>query len=306
MFKPIVQFYQHQMSRAERLIIWLIGIIVATAFFYIGVNRLLTHYPGNFYVPMTWLIVLPFMLAITVVSIYAKDITPRLAFFTRSYGFYYFILISFGLLATGVQYTPFPTIDHFLVACDNALHFSTPALIDWVAAHHRLRIFLIYMYDALTVEMFLIPLFASLWRNHWPLDRFFISICVAFLVATTIYYFFPTMAPVSMFHDQHFLKEEYYTSTKFYEVHHYLRIRFHDPSLIAFPSMHVVWAILLAAIAYKRAWLFYPLAIVNTLVVLSTLLLGWHYLMDALAGILIAAASLYFAEYLRRQYRLYN
>ena len=62
--------------------------------------------------------------------------------------------------------------------------------------------------------------------------------------------------------------------------------------LITFPSFHTTWAILLALAFRHRTRLFAASVFLNTLVVISTLTTGWHYLSDVLGGILVSAIVL--------------
>ena len=59
--------------------------------------------------------------------------------------------------------------------------------------------------------------------------------------------------------------------------------------LIAFPSFHAIWAVLLAAAFYRRGWIFWPIAALNLLVIASTITTGMHYFTDVLAGLAISA-----------------
>jgi membrane-associated phospholipid phosphatase len=54
--------------------------------------------------------------------------------------------------------------------------------------------------------------------------------------------------------------------------------------IVAFPSFHVVWAILL-----MLAMPSYPLVLLNLLVIVSTVTTGGHYLIDLVGGALICA-----------------
>jgi membrane-associated phospholipid phosphatase len=74
----------------------------------------------------------------------------------------------------------------------------------------------------------------------------------------------------------------------------------------AFPSLHLAWAVWTAVVAYRlvrsttlrRLWLCYPM--ITAVVVVVT---GNHYLLDVLAGILIALATLMIAHRIPRRRR---
>jgi len=275
-------------------IVW---VLIGTNFFFASLfcilNAFFTHYHGNFYIPMLWIGLLPLMLALYVFSNAVREHSPKMTFFTRNYTLYIFILLSFAALATGVQYTPFPTIDLNLVKIDAFLGFSTPGVVNWTMSHPTIKVIFEYCYDALDIELFVAPMIIVWLGEKETVQHFFVMICLGFLMACLIYYFLPTAAPVSVFKNVSFLPQEHFTSTKYFEIHHYLPLTVHDSSLIAFPSMHVVWAMALLYLVHRHFWLFYPLLILNSLVILATMFLGWHYLTDVIAGMLVMAISAY-------------
>ena len=62
--------------------------------------------------------------------------------------------------------------------------------------------------------------------------------------------------------------------------------------LIAFPSWHVILAVISAYTLGNFRYLALPAAGWAILVVLSTLSTGWHYAVDVIAGVLVAGAAL--------------
>jgi membrane-associated phospholipid phosphatase len=62
--------------------------------------------------------------------------------------------------------------------------------------------------------------------------------------------------------------------------------------VVCFPSFHVIWAILGANALWCFKPLRIPVAILSTLIILSTMTSGWHYFVDVLAGLLVAAAAI--------------
>jgi membrane-associated phospholipid phosphatase len=61
--------------------------------------------------------------------------------------------------------------------------------------------------------------------------------------------------------------------------------------LIACPSFHTILAILAALALRSVPYLRWPAAALASLIVVSTVTTGWHYVSDVLAGVLVAAAS---------------
>jgi membrane-associated phospholipid phosphatase len=63
-----------------------------------------------------------------------------------------------------------------------------------------------------------------------------------------------------------------------------------DP-LIAFPSWHAILAVLSAITLARIRWLAAPAIVWGALVVASTVTTGWHYAIDTLAGVAVAALA---------------
>jgi membrane-associated phospholipid phosphatase len=59
-----------------------------------------------------------------------------------------------------------------------------------------------------------------------------------------------------------------------------------------------MWAILCARALWGFKPLRIPLAALSGMIILSTMTTGWHYFSDVLAGVLLAAVSIYFADLL--------
>lgn len=263
-----------------------------------AINAHYTHFVGNFYIPQLWLWLSPILLGLYFFALFANAHAPRMANFTQSYTLYLFLLMSFAALATGVQYTPFQTIDHVLVYFDDFFDFSTPTLVEWTNQHLIIRAILNYAYDLLDIQVFFVPLLVSWLVRENILRQFFVMTGLGFLISCLVYYAFPTAAPSSVFTHIKFLPRVHLTAIKYYQIHHYLPLTVHDTSMIAFPSMHVVWAVAILYLVRHWWWLFVPLLIINTTVILATMLLGWHYLADVIAALAVMWLSIYAAQQL--------
>jgi hypothetical protein len=247
---------------------------------------------------MFWVKISPIMLAALLFSLFAKKHSPKAALFTWTYSAYFFITVAWAVLMTGIQYTPFAPIDHGLAHLDAVLGFSTPAVVNWVVAHSVIHHVLETAYNFLVLQMFVMPLVVALIMGRRAVNHLFLGMLITLLAGAFIYYFWPTMAPSGVFHHTHFTANQLATSQKFYQVHHHLPMTHFAFScgMIAFPSFHVIWSVLFAMAFRGRKSVFYPLLTLNTIVIFSTFLLGWHYLIDAFAGVVIALAAVYAAD----------
>lgn len=295
-------FYNQRVNSDTKLVYGLAAFIALLGVTFILINATTTQYSGFFYLPMRWVVLAPFVLAVTLIGMYARETSPRIAYFTTAYGTYFFILIAFSILVSGIQYTPFTPIDSVLVKWDQSLGFSTSALMQWTAMHPIIKRILEAAYEFLDIEMLLVPLILGLFKNRQTVNRFFVTLLVAFFIGTTIYYFFPTMSPVAMFNNPYFLPGEHTTYQKYFQIHHYLAVTSGAGGMIAFPSFHVAWSIILSYALRNKKWIFIPISLINVIVILSTLFLGWHYLIDVFGGIGVATISILIMHLLYRQY----
>lgn len=273
------------------------ALLVIQSFVGIGLillNHWTYNYPGIWYLKPNWLLVAPLILALNIFSLYVRNQSPRVSQVIFFLTLYYLIVLSCTLMGTGIQFTPFSPIDLWLVKMDHFLGIDTPAIIAWTANHPTIKAVLNTAYFSLNIQLFSLPFALILLEDYARVYRYLKAMLLTFLIGALCYYFFPTTAPVSVFHSTYFSNFEQATYLKFYQIHHYLAPTTDQGGMVAFPSFHVVWAVLLTHLVWKQRWLFYPVLLLNSLVILSTVLLGWHYFMDVVGGILLAFLALIF------------
>jgi membrane-associated phospholipid phosphatase len=67
--------------------------------------------------------------------------------------------------------------------------------------------------------------------------------------------------------------------------------------VVCFPSFHAIWAVLCGyAFSGFRRYIRIPVYVLAALMFLSTVTTGWHYVIDVLAGLLVAVVSLLIAR----------
>ena len=203
------------------------------------------------------------------------------------------------LYCSSAQYTSFGRIDGWLNHLDGYFHFHTQAIMNYTYGHAELKKFLLMAYKDVLLIMLVSPLLLAALCERRNLDILFVTAIVAMIIGDNIYYFFPSIGPVSVIKDHHFLKLQHDLVARFFQLHHHKAVTASGAGgLIAFPSFHVIWAVTLLYVFRNRKLLFYPLLIVNSIAIAATLFLGWHYLVDVLAGFIVAALSLTIACYL--------
>jgi membrane-associated phospholipid phosphatase len=264
-----------------------------TAAVLLAVNAAFFHYTGISYFPREswWLAFVALDLA--VFGHLVRGRSPYASFAAASLGFYALTAAVMGVLTTGIQYSPFPRIDPVLARWDAALGWDTVAVLRWVASRPSLRMFLNLCYNTTEVQLVLAPCVAVLARDRTRLRVFLYGVVYSSIAGSLIYYFFPSSGPAGVFQSPDFLPVQRLTHLKFEQVHNFQPVTTLLGGLIAFPSFHVAWSVLATYAALPRRGIFWALAALNALVISSTVLLGWHYLVDVPAGILLAAVCLW-------------
>jgi membrane-associated phospholipid phosphatase len=298
-----IKAYYNQYFRAEDKII-LVSLLIAASLGlgFIISNALGAKYAGNQFVSWGYYIGFPIMSGLFLLSLYARELSPRMSLITWTYTIYFFQALCIGTLVYGIQLTPFHPIDPLLVKIDQIMGFNQTQLLDFTYQHHHFATFLNQCYGFMTFELAAIPLVLAIMMQKRAINVLFLTMMFTFIVGTLIYYFFPTTAPASMFSNVNFATEQHDTFRKFYEIHHHLPITTNLGGLIAFPSFHVVWAVLFAYAFKDKKYLLVPMTVLNSFIILSTVMLGWHYLIDVFAGIAIAVAAIQAAEWVYRKY----
>ncbi|MDP1615421.1 MAG: phosphatase PAP2 family protein [Methylococcales bacterium] len=267
------------------------------------INALIYRYPGNPYLEIAPAFVIGLVqLALIAHGFYIywgaeaqtvrliREVLKWLLFFT-----FYFGGITF------LQFTPFPVIDHYLVWIDSLLHVDVGNIVTQMHAYPGLWHFFNKIYYSLDIEIVLAPLLVIIFRRYIFLREYYAYLLISTAIGVGIYYFFPTVAPASMFSSPYFTPEQHATGIKFNEIHHYIVPSTAEGGMISFPSFHVIWAWFSMYLLRWFRWLFIVLFCFNTLLVLSCVLLGWHYLIDIFGSVAVIALTHWiYAQYVAK------
>jgi membrane-associated phospholipid phosphatase len=209
----------------------------------------------------------------------------------------YLTFAAIAMLTSAVQLTPFAPIDTYLISLDKALHINLVKLMAWTAKYPIFRDLLARTYDSLPWQMAILPIVLAVFGQFTKLKEYYCLLLISAIIGFSFYYFFPTTAPATNLSSPYFIKEQYDTGLKFKEIHHHISPTTVEGGMIALPSFHVIWAWLCLYLA--RCWL--PLVIVlaplNVLLILSCVLLGWHYFVDVLGAVFVLFLSHLIYEY---------
>ncbi len=214
--------------------------------------------------------------------------------------FFFFIMGTIAFATNSVQYTPFPLVDEKIIKCHGILAQWLPTLFSLTKTYPTLEKILNWSYVSLDYQMAFLPLLMISTKQYQVLYQYYKYLLLTLILGFLCYYFFPTIAPASVFKLPCFTQSQYATGIKFIEIHTHLKPSTLEGGLIALPSFHVIWAVLCVGLVRNIPVLFYPLLINNFFLIAACVLLGWHYPLDVVASFFLLWLSFSLSRWLSK------
>ena len=232
---------------------------------------------------------------------------PKLVFMLGAVAQVILVTAIVGPLSYVVGSFNWPLQDRALSAVDYAMGFDSKAVILFVNDHPALSGALNLGYNMIKWPLLVIPIVLAKTLRFVRLQQFVMSLSVAMLITIVISVFVPAignhqtsgltasdvpnvnlLAFLGPQHDIPALREGLLRHLELFKL----------AGIVTFPSFHAASAVLFTwALSPVRG--FGPVALVlNALMIASTPVIGAHYLIDVIAGIALAAASIAFAKWL--------
>jgi membrane-associated phospholipid phosphatase len=219
-------------------------------------------------------------------TIFAEAVlaTLLLALFTNIVGAAQYPAVALG----------FPAVDRWLAASDAALGIHVPTLTAWTGWHPIFARVLVLAYFSL-LPQFVLPIVVlgmfyrdrkGMWEYifHFHFCLAVALLCVALMPATVpiAYYRFESLIDQTRFLNHYTgLRSGTFTELQMNEIE----------GMISFPSFHVAGGLMVTwAFGGHRRW-FAALAMLNTLMIASTVLTGVHYAIDVVGAVVLFAGS---------------
>lgn len=273
------------MTKQVRLILILVFTCLLLSMLSIGFNAQVFHFIGNNYFPLG-----SFQSGMSLILLFISayyqlgqrnKITQIFALMLAYYG----IFVIESLATNAVQYTPFATIDQDIVKLEP---IPLLPIVIWTKQHPGIRQLLAHIYNSLTIEMIVLPLLLILNLKREHLYEYFILLLLSTIVGFGFYYFFPSSGgPAATQNPEYFATYQHATELKFYEIHHHMKPSTLEGGMIALPSFHAIWAWLLVYAIRPFRRLYWILMPYNALIIVSCIMLGWHYFTDIFGSILV-------------------
>lgn len=195
--------------------------------------------------------------------------------------------------------SPRPLVDSQLAGLDARLHFQTSSAVHLAAHLHGLKIGLGLSYALVSPLVIIAVLLLPFCGYATSARRFIVAIVVAAFLTAAMFALWPAAGP---WRTEGFRPTATQARITAYllllKSHAAVALDMQDAGIVAFPSFHVVLAILSAAALSSIRVLRILVWVIAALICASTLTTGWHYLVDVAAGLAVAAVSILAAQYL--------
>lgn len=192
-----------------------------------------------------------------------------------------------------------PLADPWLAMADESLGVHVPSLVAWTKMHPIVNGIMVTAYQSLVFQLILVVAIVWWTRDRHALWEYVVTYHITALVTVVASAFWPAAGAFTYYGFTSTL-----TQARF--IDHFDRLRTgtmtavplgNIEGLISMPSFHVIGGLLLAW-ALRRSRVAVPIACLNALMILSTVMTGAHYAVDVLG----AFATWGFAVVLYRKY----
>ena len=195
-----------------------------------------------------------------------------------------------------------PFGDSALIAADRTMGVDWPAICAWAAAHPAALAALKRCYFGLLPETGLVLVTIALFYPRRA-RRFPTALILSSLFTIPLLWVFPVAGPYTAYAEMSVPQSCFATAASWTD--HYLGMRAHTMAaiplddlrgIVDFPSFHAACAVLLAYFL-RGIPIVFPAAVVFDLLMLAaTPVIGGHYVIDVIAGLAVAAATIWAIE----------
>jgi hypothetical protein len=275
---------------------WMLGLVIGVLIPVEILGCKTLHIGGLVHIADSWLGVL--MLSGCVAYVRWRPL-PRLVHSTELALAALLIWNALSILVQIAGRSPYPLVDDRLAALDASVGFHTEYFVRLLSELPVVRETFALVYATLPILVIAAIIAPSIVRCAGRSQRFVVAVILAVVMTAFVFWRWPAVGPWTA---------EAYAPTMVQSgaADYLFRLRSNLPVLVdmnnagivSLPSFHVVLAVLSAhTLSFTR--LLRPFAwALCALICLSTITTGWHYGVDVLAGLLVAATSIVIAAWI--------
>ena len=213
---------------------------------------------------------------------------------------------------------PLPMQDSAFARLDSALGFDWQYWLGQTNSHPALGKILIWSYESFVPQMFAITALFSMTGRTRELWDFMVLVTLTCLAAIIVSAIVPAIGPYGYYNPDPYsfaaLDQMLPGVGRFHLANvtavHSGQLPVLDVmgnhGLVTFPSYHAVLAFALAYVVRRDTWLFVPSLVLNGLMLVSTVPVGGHYLVDLFGGLAIFLATVALLDWVNGRASLWN
>jgi membrane-associated phospholipid phosphatase len=201
-----------------------------------------------------------------------------------------------------------PLSDSLLAHIDKAIGLEVPQVLEFAGNHPKITAVLNASYNILLLLVVLAIMLPPVCGKMRIAKEYAIGSLVAAMIALPLFAMFQALGPWTYYDFAPNAGQEEYIKTFSalkVEVSPTIDFGYHN-GLITFPSFHAVLAILAGVALCQFSYIRWPALILSSLIVISTVTTGWHYLADVLGGLGVAGVSMAAAKAYSRLERRFS
>jgi membrane-associated phospholipid phosphatase len=224
---------------------------------------------------------------------------PKVALIGSSTAQIFLIFCLWSFMWPALVTTPFPLQDHYLHELDAHFNYDIGTIYLWSRRNGLLEGFMSH-WKTIAIPITLAPILLAIFSEKRSVRIYVTMLLFSGLVGGLTYYFIPTTAPAAVLPAIEFPYQQYILIERFDIIHqHGVYDDYRTGGVAGFPSFHNIWAATLM-ICFRNTPrpLRFVVFVYGGLTIMSTVLTGWHFLVDIVAGLLVAVASAIVAGYL--------
>ena len=252
---------------------------------------LLAHPPGAWQAAYSLVIATPLLLAPMLVPAawwhQHKNAEKRDAALMLPWAMLLAVLVA-QMAATAATFQ-FPLRDSVWHNLDIDLGIRIPAVMAWAGHYPSLQKFLAWSYDQLHPMMLVAILLLPLLGRRKSAERYILANALGFVIGLPFMVFMPAIGPWVTWHFSPTLPQTICESSILMLRHGSIPSNGLFGATVCLPSFHTFWAVLTAQALWTFRVLRYPAILLAALITASTMTMGWHYGVDVIAGLLLAA-----------------
>ncbi|TIP05968.1 MAG: PAP2 family protein [Mesorhizobium sp.] len=193
-----------------------------------------------------------------------------------------------------------PLMDQTLAALDAAIGFDWRAFLDLMNSQSIVAGALVFAYHALGRQIPLLLIFLGFTQRP-RLTEFIALLAISGALTGALMWFVPAAGAYAYFHPQLTDFGNFTARAGMWHFTELMRIRSGEPfdlvvtraeGLVTFPSYHTALGIMIVYALRDYRWLFWFVGCLNAVMIVSTLPEGGHHLIDVIAGVVVAVASI--------------